>query len=117
MLNLWTLQIKDAEVKKKYDEERVKNFNALHLPFSIWILGWVLYRVKKVIFDGDTPALLLYRGTMLLLQIVWGIIKWKWEDKVRPEFVFIRVGVTLISYLSQHYLSEYLPEFIQFSDL
>ena len=45
ILNNFTLQIKDPEIRKQYDDYRFANYDALHKPILAWTIFYFLYRL------------------------------------------------------------------------
>ena len=110
ILNLATLSIKDADVKRKYDEERVKNFNLMWLPFTVVQVLWLLnYLIEYA--AGMSPNLnaIWVRCVYVLHCAIWGILKWKFPNKLRTEILFLRTIFTMWDIISDLYIAESLP--------
>ena len=52
ILNNITLQIKDPDIRKQYDHERVENFDALFWPMIFVSACFFVYRVIQYVIVG-----------------------------------------------------------------
>ena len=77
MLNNWTLQISDKEIRDEYKKDRIENYNKLFYPIvTIAILRYIYLLIKCFGF-GYAKSPLILEGWELVLYILWGIGKFK----------------------------------------
>ena len=98
LLNYLTLQIKDKEIAKQYDQANADHFNRLFVPTAIVAL---LYFIRHVILKltSDIDYTELMSATLnITLVLLWGFLKWKFPLQ-SPKIVVI-YGLCLLTYVN-----------------
>lgn len=95
LLNLWTLDIKDPEIKREYDLYRIRRVNSLCWPFVGCFLFLIVAGLIMYFFMGATLADAMqpmYKG----LAVVAFLLPRIFCNRYSPQSIIFAQSVTLL---------------------
>jgi len=114
LLNYLTLQIKDKEIAKQYDQANADHFNRLFPPtFVVKLLYFIHHVILKLTTDIDYTEL-VSATFMITIMLFWALIKWKFPLHT-PKLNMI-YSLSMLIYVNLQYRDQ-LPGFMSSDDL
>lgn len=103
---MWTLQVRDKEVKREYDQARLNNWNDLVYPNILFNIPFFVERVINFIFNDQNYFDVITSGYIAIVTILWAVGVWKFKKFCYPEFLYATMSIEVLIIFCQFQFRE-----------